>query len=97
VFRIVTAAACIVAVATACSTPTQNFQSQTEEFLNEDPSVAAQFGGVEVTDAACERPVDTAIGTTYRCTATVPGEGTVTFRAQITGESSFAIVGIEYP
>lgn len=94
-FRIATAAGCLVALTTACSTPTQNFQSQTEEFLNDDPSVAAQFGDVDVTDAACERPVDTAIGTTYRCTATVPGEGTVTFRAQITGESSFAIVGIE--
>lgn len=94
-FRLVAATTALVTLTVACSTPTQNFQTQTEEFLNDDPSVAAQFGGVDVTGAACERPADTAIGTTYRCTADVPGEGTVTFRAQITGEQSFAIVGIE--
>jgi len=95
VHRVAIAAASSLALLSACSTPSQNFQRETEEFLNEDTSVAAQFGGAAVTGASCERPSGAAIGTTYRCTADVATEGTVTFRAQITGESSFTIIAIE--
>ena len=72
---------------------TSLFAYSTEDYLNESSAVSAQFGDVDVTDASCERPDGTAIGTTYRCTANVPGEGTVTFRIQITGEDEFSVVG----
>ncbi len=78
---------------TACTTPSGNFQQQTEDYLNEAQEVSDQFGGVDVTDAACERPDGTAIGTNYVCTANVPGEGTVSFRIQITAEDEFSIIG----
>lgn len=80
-------------VVPACTTPSGNFQQQTEDYLNESQEVSDQFGGVDVTDAACERPDGTAIGTNYVCTANVPGEGTVSFRIQITAEDQFSIIG----
>ena len=86
------AAGAVLALA-GCTTPSGNFQQQTEDYLNNDSAVSEQFGGVDVTDAACERPDGTAIGTNYVCTANVPGEGTVSFRVQITGENEFSIIG----
>ncbi len=90
--RLLAATAAVLALAaSACTTPSQNFQKQTEEYLEESDAVRSEFG--EVTDAACERPDGTDVGTTYRCTASTADDGTVTFRIQITAEDEFSIVG----
>ncbi|MEM1334826.1 MAG: hypothetical protein AAGG08_15360 [Actinomycetota bacterium] len=80
-----------VLVCTACTTASQNFQDQTEEFLERSGSVSSSFDDAAVSDAACERPDGTAVGTTYRCTATVAGVGTVRFVAQIVAEDEFSV------
>ena len=78
-------------VLTACSTPTQNFRSETERFLEESGQVAGLFDGADVTDAVCERPSSSDIGTIYTCTAQVAGVGQVRFGAQITAENEFIV------
>ncbi len=75
----------------ACSTPTQNFRSETESFLEESNQVAALFDGADVFDAVCERPSSSDIGTIYTCTAQVVGVGQVRFGAQITAEDEFIV------
>ncbi|MEL6892048.1 MAG: hypothetical protein AAFP84_10650 [Actinomycetota bacterium] len=82
-------------VVAGCRTPTENFQVQTEEYLNDSSLVSDEFGGADVAEAACERPDETIVGTTYRCTAEVDGVGTVTFRIQITDEDEFSVVAVE--
>ena len=72
----------------ACS-QTANFQSQTEDFLESD-EVESEVGG-EVTDASCEEPASTDVGTTYSCTASVEGLGEITFLSTITAEDEFEV------
>ena len=75
----------------ACSTPTQNFRSETEKFLNDSSAVAGLFDGADVSDAECERPASTDVGTVYTCTAQVVGVGEVGFGALITSETTFEV------
>ncbi len=72
----------------ACS-DTANYKSQTEDFIESD-EVEAQVNG-EVTDATCEEPADTDVGTTYTCTGQVEGIGEVTFVSTIVAEDSFEV------
>ncbi len=78
-------------IVSACSTPTQNFRSETENFLEESSQVAGLFDGADVTDAVCERPSSSDVGTIYTCTAQVAGIGQVRFGAQITAENEFVV------
>jgi hypothetical protein len=79
----------VLALALVACSDTANFQSQTEDFLGSD-EVANSVGG-EVSDASCEEPETTDVGTAYNCTATVEGRGEVTFVATITAEDAFEV------
>lgn len=81
----------VVGLLAACSTTAEDYQDQTEDYLNEDGQVEDSVGG-DVTNAACEEPLDTEIGTRYTCIAEVEGLGTYSFDAEIDGESSFVVI-----
>lgn len=79
----------VLALAVAACSQTANFQSQTEDFIESD-EVETEVGG-EVTDASCEEPENTDVGTTYTCTATVEGIGEMTFLSTIVAEDAFEV------
>lgn len=79
-----------VAVLAACTTSTTDFRDQTEDFLNEDGQVEDLVDG-DVTEAECEEPLDTEVGSRYSCTAQVANAGTFTFEVEINAEDSFRI------
>lgn len=81
----------VLALAVAACSQTANFQSQTEDFIESDEVAAAPEVGGPVSDASCEEPESTDVGTTYTCTGTVEGQGEVTFLATITAEDAFEI------
>lgn len=79
----------VFALAVAACSDTANYKSQTEDFIESD-DVETEVGG-EVTDASCEEPASTDVGTTYTCTGQVEGTGEVTFVSTIDGEDSFEV------
>ncbi|MEP1123693.1 MAG: hypothetical protein ABJH68_07370 [Ilumatobacter sp.] len=79
----------VLALGFAACSDTANFKSQTEDFIESD-EVEAQIEG-EVTDATCEEPANTDVGTTYTCTGQVEGIGEVTFVSTITAEDEFEV------
>lgn len=79
----------VLALAVVACSQTANFQSQTEDFIESD-DVEAEVGG-EVSDATCEEPETTDVGTTYTCTAEVEGIGEMTFISTITAEDAFEV------
>lgn len=79
----------VLALAVAACSQTANFQSQTEDFIESD-EVEAEINAA-VSDASCDEPESTDVGTTYDCTATVEGRGELTFVATITAEDAFEV------
>ena len=75
----------------ACSTGTDDYKVQTEDYLNDSRDVEGLVGGADVSDAECAEPTGTDVGTRYSCTATVEGLGTITFDAEIDAEDSFFV------
>lgn len=89
--RVAVGSVALTGLLVACTTPSGNFQNQTEDYLNDDGLIENQFG--DVSGAACERPDGTAIGTTYRCTASGPDGALISFTIQIIAENEFSVVG----
>ncbi len=79
----------VLALAVVACSQTANFKSQTEDFIESD-EVEAEVGGA-VSDASCEEPENTDVGTTYSCTAAVEGIGDVTFVSTIVAEDAFEV------
>jgi hypothetical protein len=92
--KILIATPLLALVAAAC-TGTGSYKDQTEDFLNDDSSVATAVGG-EVTEASCVEPESTDVGTTYTCTAEVEGVGTASFDVRINEEDSFLVEGFNF-
>ena len=92
--RILIATPLLALLAAAC-TGTGSYQDQTQDFLNDDAAVSDAVGG-DVTDAACDEPDNTDVGTTYQCTAEVEGIGTVTFDVEINAEDSFLVTDFNF-
>ena len=70
---------------------TGDFQSEAEDFIeDEDGELAAQLQST-FTDAECAEPASTEVGTTYTCTATDANGATVEFVAEIAGETSILV------
>lgn len=84
-------AAPLALLAVACSTGSDDYKSQTEDYLNDSSDVEELFGGADVSDAACEEPTDTDVGTQYTCVAEVADTGSVDFVAEIDAENSYFI------
>lgn len=79
----------VLALAVAACSQTANFKSQTEDFIEGD-EVEAEVGA-DVSDASCEEPANTDVGTTYTCTATVEGIGEMTFVSTIIKDDEFSV------
>jgi hypothetical protein len=92
--RILIATPLLVLVAAAC-TGTGSYKDQTEDFLNDDAQVSNAIGG-EVSDASCDEPDSTDVGTEYQCTAEVEDLGTVTFDVRINEEDSFLVTDFNF-
>ena len=92
--RILIATPLLALVAAAC-TGTGSYKDQTEDFLNDDAQVSNAVGG-EVSDASCDEPDSTDVGTEYQCTAEVADLGTATFNVRINDEDSFLITDFDF-
>jgi hypothetical protein len=92
--RILIATPLLALVAAAC-TGTGSYKDQTEDFLNNDAQVSNAVGG-EVSDASCEEPGSTDVGTEYVCTAEVAELGTATFNVRINDEDSFLVTDFNF-
>jgi len=92
--RLLIATPLLALVAVGC-TGTGSYKDQTEDFLNDDSQVSTAVGG-EVSDASCEEPENTDVGTTYSCTAEVEGLGTATFDVEINAEDSFLVTDFRF-
>ena len=79
----------VLALALAACSQTANYKNQTEDFIESD-KVETKVEA-EVTDAVCEEPENTDVGTTYTCTATVEGIGEMTFVSTIVAEDAFEV------
>ena len=88
--RSIIAAASLVLVVSACTTGTDDYKEQTEDFIEDDGEIEAGLGG-DVSDAQCTAPESTDIDTVYGCIAQVEGIGEVRFTATIDGENSFLV------
>ena len=74
----------------ACSASSTDFQKEGEKFLESD-TVSEQVG-YSFTDATCQKPDTTRIGTQYTCTA-VDNEGDQwEFTVEVTGDSELTVV-----
>ena len=80
----------LLAFAAAACTGTGSYKDQTEDFLNDDTTVSSAVGG-DVSNASCDEPDSTDVGTTYQCTADVEGAAETTFDVQINAEDSFLV------
>lgn len=78
-------------VLAACSTGTDDFRVQTEDYLDDSRDVEQLVGGADVSDAECAEPGNTDVGSRYSCTASVEGLGVITFDAEIDAENSFFV------
>jgi len=92
--RLLIASPLLALVAVGC-TGTGSYKDQTQDFLNDDSQVETAAGG-DVSDAECEEPENTDVGTTYQCTAEVEGVGTATFDVEINAEDSFLVTDLNF-
>lgn len=70
----------------ACSPDSKDFQSEGEDFIEDDDGQLARSVGYTFEDADCDKPRNTEVGTTYSCTA-VDNEGDDwDFLVEITGK-----------
>ena len=79
----------------ACGGPpgTDDFRNEAETFIeDEGGELSAQFGG-PFTDATCDEPAETAIGTRFTCTAVDAAGATVQFPVEIVGDNEIAVEG----
>ncbi|MET0146050.1 MAG: hypothetical protein ABW328_14910 [Ilumatobacteraceae bacterium] len=86
--------------AAACSGDpgTGDFKSEAEEYIEGDLADAPELAGaLSFSDASCEEPTATDIGTTYDCTATGSDGVAYTLTVSITGENELTVSGIDPP
>ena len=73
----------------------RGYKNETEDFLNDDVQVENAVGG-EVSDASCDEPDNTDVGTEYQCTAEVAELGTATFDVLINEKDSFLVTDFNF-
>jgi hypothetical protein len=77
----------------ACSTTTKDFRDEAEKFL--ESKDLAKEAGYTYTDAVCESPTSTTIGSQFACRAVDNDGDEWTFIAEITGEREIVFVSGE--
>jgi hypothetical protein len=81
---------CAAGFLVGCSTSPGDFKSEGEKFL-QSPELA-QEAGYRFSDAECENPPSTEIGTQFTCTATDNDGDDWEFLVEITGERSLTVI-----
>jgi hypothetical protein len=77
----------------ACSPDAGDFKSDAEEFIEDDDGDVESQLDVALSDASCEDPASSDVGSTFACTA-VGEDGTVyDFTVEITGDNSYEVGG----
>jgi hypothetical protein len=91
--RLAIPALAVLAGVAACGgdPSTGDFQSEAEDFIEDEDGDLASALQSTFTDAECAEPESTEVGTTYTCTATDANGAAVEFVAEIAGESSILV------
>lgn len=82
----------LLAAVAACSASETDFQKAAVDAITES---FTEVNDVEVTDAACEEPESTEIGTTFACTAEIVGVGPTDFIASIVSDDEVNVEAIQ--
>lgn len=82
----------LAAVAVGCSASETDFQTAAEDAITDS---FAEINDLEVSDAACDEPESTEVGTTFACTAEVEGFGTTDFIASIVSENEVNVEAVQ--
>lgn len=79
-----------LAITSGCSTSPEDFKTEGETFL-QSPELA-QEAGYKFSNAQCEEPSSTSVGSTFSCTATDNDGDNWEFVIEITGERELTVV-----
>ena len=71
-----------------------DFASEAEDFIEGELAENDTLGGLTFTDAECDEPASTDVGTTYSCVAVGSDGQTYSFAVSIDGERSLRIDGM---
>jgi Domain of unknown function (DUF4333) len=92
-YAIPIAAGLAVFCAAACSPDEGDFKNDAEGFIEDDDGEVESQIGVALSDATCEDPASTDVGTTFTCTAVGDDGTTYDFTVEITGDNSYQVGG----
>lgn len=81
-------AAAAVLLLSACADP--NYQREAEKYLESDE--VAEITGISFSEAECEEPASTSVGTMYACTVQADDGSTWDFDIEITGDREITVV-----
>jgi hypothetical protein len=70
---------------------TGDFQDEAESFIESDEYAESPNVGQAFTDAECEEPASTDVGTAYTCTGVGADGQTYSFAVTITGENTLEV------
>jgi hypothetical protein len=83
----------------ACSADEKDFKDEGESYIESEDFTSALEGSIGVavtfTDASCDEPSSTDVGTTYTCTATGDDGVEYTFEVEITDDSELTVQNID--
>ena len=79
--------------AAACSPDEGDFKDDAEGFIEDDEGDVESQLGVALSDATCEDPASSDVGTTFPCTAVGDDGTTYEFTVEITGDNSYEVGG----
>jgi hypothetical protein len=77
----------------ACSPDEGDFKNDAEGFIEDDEGEVEGQLGVALSDATCEDPASSDVGTTFNCTALGDDGTTYDFTVEITGDNSYQVGG----
>jgi hypothetical protein len=77
----------------ACSPDKGDFKNDAEGFIEDDDGEVETQVGVALSDATCDDPASTDVGTQFACTAVGDDGTTYDFTVEITGDNSYQVGG----
>jgi hypothetical protein len=77
----------------ACSPDEGDFKNDAEGFIEDDDGEVEGQLGVALSDATCDDPASSDVGTTFTCTAVGDDGTTYDFTVEITGDNSYQVGG----
>ncbi len=78
-----------------CGADAGDFRASAERFIESDSMT--DEAGTTFTDAVCEQPTSTEVGTTFRCTARDAAGANWRFDVAIVDDTNFQITGRQQP